>query len=80
MLEREDAINIANEFFQKKNGTYITRLLEAPTHWICYGGPAGRIVGKMGIKIEKMTGKVDKFILPNEENFALLDKAVKIEI
>ena len=80
MIMKEEAIKKANEFFQKKNGTNITRLLDAQTHSLCYGGPEGRIVGKMGIKIDKEEGIVEKFILPNEENFELLDKAVNVEI
>jgi len=37
-------------------------------------------VGSEGIKIEKATGKIEDFYLPEEENFTLLDCSVKMDI
>ena len=38
------------------------------------------IYGKPGITIEKSTGAIGLFLLPNDENFKLLEKAVDVEI
>ncbi len=81
MIEKEKAVEIANKFFEEKNKTQIVKLLETSKCWICYGGPADKmIVGKSGIKIDKQSGEISNFILPNRENFALLKEAEEIQI
>ena len=81
MIDKQAALEIANKFFAEKNQSEVAKLLEAPTHWICYDGPADRVIyGKAGIKIDKETGQTELFILPNKENFELLHKAVPIDI
>jgi hypothetical protein len=35
-------------------------------------------IGGVGIKIMKDSGKVEDFILPDDDNFELLDRAVEV--
>lgn len=72
------AYESAQFYFQ---GQAIICVLDAQSHWIFYAGETGTVeIGSSGIKISKETGKIEDFILPDEENFELLDRATKMDI
>lgn len=77
MLKLEDALKIANDYLKELADSDVESALDAQTHWIFYGKPS---IGGVGVKVDKKTGTPDVFILPDEENFKLLDKAVKIAL
>lgn len=73
-----EALAAAEQHFNHLKKTGVTYALDAKTHWIFYGGIEGKVeYGGAGIKIEKETGKMEDFLLPNEENFKLLEQAEK---
>lgn len=83
IMEFMDALEKANNYFlnvynQKVNKAVV---LDAVTHWIFYPGEEEIVeFGVEGVKIEKSSGKMDPFILPDDENFELLDRATKIKM
>ena len=77
MLTLEEALKIANKYLEDIEDTQVKSALDAKSHWIFYGEPT---IGGAGVKINKETALVEDFILPDEENFALLDKAIKVEL
>lgn len=80
-MEFNKAFQSAKGYFAKGFESKIAHILETDTHWIFYPGEKGvRVVGGYGIKIDKATGKIEDFILPNAENFKLLEKAKEIEL
>lgn len=76
-----EAYEKAVSFF-KENAVYdIACALDAETHWIFYPGKSNEIeIGSAGIKIEKAGGVIEPFVLPDDENFELLDRSVKMDI
>lgn len=79
MMLYENALKIAEDYFAQNGNTAVSCALDAPTHWIFYGGKACEVeIGGAGIKIHKASGDISDFILPDAENFRLLDAAQKI--
>jgi len=77
----KDACQKAVAYFSQFGESRIACALDAKTHWIFYAGdPKVTEIGSEGIKIEKATGKIEDFYLPDEENFTLLDCSVKMDI
>lgn len=80
-ITKREALLIANAFFKGMDGTKTTSLLETPTHYIGYNVPEGKVrIGGCSVKIDRLTGEAEDFILPDDENFRLLDEAVEIDI
>lgn len=80
-MTMERALEIGNQFLAGKDGSSVVRLLDAGTHWICYGGRRGVVVvGGGGVKIHKETEAAEDFLLPDGENFELLSRAVEIPL
>ena len=81
MTNFESAVRAANEYLLEAEGLPVGRALDAQTHWIFYGVPeGGYAVGNAGVKVDKKSGELEDFILPDDENFELLDKAQEVEI
>lgn len=81
MTKFETALKAANDYLLEEEGLPATKALDAPTHWIFYAVPEGGFsVGNAGVKVDKQTGKLEDFILPDDENFELLDRAQEIEL
>ena len=77
----EEALALAEKYFREKNGTKVARALDAQTHWIFYGGERDQVdYGGAGIKIDRQTGAIGDFILPDSSNFELLDRAEPIAL
>lgn len=77
----EEAKVQALAYFEENGTVGLASALETENYWIFYGGQKGTVaVGKPGIKINRETGELSKFFLPNKENFALLKSAVSIDI
>ena len=77
MITFEEGLKIANEYLKDADDTQVESALDAGTCWIFYGEPC---IGGAGVKINKETANAEDFILPDEENFELLERAVKIEL
>lgn len=81
MTELEMATKMANEYLLEEEGLPVTTAMDAETHWIFYAVPEeGPGIGSAGVKIDKRTGKLEDFILPDDENFELLDRAKEIKL
>lgn len=83
IMELIDAIELANSYFSRENNATVNRksILDAVTHWIFYPGQDEIIeFGLEGIKIDKLSGKLEVFVLPDDENFRLLDQSTKIKL
>ena len=77
----QEAYEKALTYFRSRNRDCIASVLDAGTHWIFYPGRPGQVeIGLEGIKIDKTSGIVEDFILPDDENFELLDRSVKVEL
>lgn len=77
----DQALNMAEQYYGDLNHTSVTRALDAQTHWIFYGGRKDEIeIGGAGIKINKADGQIEDFILPDDENFELLERSTKIDL
>ena len=81
MVEREDAINLAREYYLEKGEQELLQLSETEDMWIAFGGKKGKVkVGGSGITISKVTGEIKRFHLPSKENFEILRNANKVDI
>ena len=86
------AVMIGNAFFKGLNDGRVGRIYDANSFWICIEDPnfsqeededidsVDVVVGAYNIKIDKLNGTVENFILPNEKNFEILDKACEIDL
>ena len=74
-----ETMALANVFFQEQLGCSAATLMDADTHWLGFSDRADE-VGGYGVKIDKQTGAVERFILPDAQNFALLNRAVRVEL
>lgn len=80
-MEFSKALDMARKHFGASGGSQIACALDAGVCWIFYGGSMEeQEIGGVGIKIKKDSGKVEDFILPDDDNFELLDRAVEISL
>ncbi len=82
-MELKEAVKLANTYFKNTYSTNVNMsgILDAVTHWIFYPGQDDIVeFGIEGVKIEKNTGKMESFILPDDKNFELLDHATKVKL
>ncbi len=81
MIDYEKAKSAAKDYFWKKSSKQLACALDAEGFWIFYGGDKYKTeYGGTGIKISKDTGEIFDFYLPDDENFELLEHAVKINL
>lgn len=83
MIAYNEACAIAFGYFQAKDKVVgLATAMEVDRAWIFYGGSAetANEIGIQGILVDKATGVVSDFILPSEENFALLDASQKVDV
>lgn len=83
IMELMDALEKANNHFLNVYNQKVNKagVLDAVTYWIFFPGEEGIVeFGVEGVKIEKSSGKMAPFILPDDENFKLLDQATKIKM
>ena len=68
MIKYEDACELAYDYFNMKSKeNIITSAHEHKSYWIFFGGVPDKIeYGSSGIKINKSTGAVEWFMLPQE--------------
>lgn len=80
-IDAKLALIIANAFFKGLDGTKATSLKESASHFVADNIPEGEVrIGGGGVKIDKLTGEADDFILPDDENFKILEDAKDIDI
>lgn len=82
MINFNDACQIAVQYFVENTlKTGICKALDTDGIWIFFGGKLNEVeFGGYGVSVNKATGNVEDFILPSDKNFALLDKAIVVEI
>lgn len=81
MISYEEAKSKAAQYFLDNEDKPLASALETDGFWIFFGGNEDEIeFGGEGIIINRLSGEVSEFFLPDEENFELLDKAEKIEL
>ena len=77
----DEACKMAYEYY--KNGWKIEGLSEVKDlgeKWLFYPNTNEPVFGSSYITINKNNGKLEQFILPDEENFKLLKEAINIDI
>lgn len=68
-------------FYEEMGITGLASALDAEDSWIFYGGKKGEtIYGMPGARVFKESGEVVEFILPDKDNFDVLDRAAEIEL
>ena len=81
MIKLETALKIANEHLMKMEGSVAKTALDTQTCWIFFASSEEEpSIGGAGVKVDKNTGELKDFILPNDENFELLEKSHEIEL
>ena len=82
MLSFEEACQKAYCFFiENTQQIAIYSAMDAGDFWIFFGDTEGYIdVGGQGIKINKESGKIEEFTLPDLENFRIMKNAVALEV
>ncbi len=82
-MKFKSACNKAMEYFKKEYGdTGLCSIKDLGDKWLFDGSDDEQsiVYGKQGITIDKKTGEMELFQLPNEKNFELLDDAADISI
>lgn len=80
-MKLDEALRIAKDFYAKRDLPDILEVYETGDAWIVFGGIQGKVMyGTAAIAIAKDSGEIRDFVLPSEENFAILDRATKVEI
>lgn len=82
MISFEQACDIAKEYYkQKLNINGLAKALKGDDRWFFSGGTPGELrVGNTIISVNETNGEVCIVDLPSKENFALLRKAVPVEL
>ena len=81
MIKYEEGCKIAFEYYKKKGKEGLCEVNDLGNRWLFAGGDLEEVeVGGYSITVDKETGKIEPFILPDMKNFELLDKAVPLEI
>lgn len=82
-MKFEEACEKALDYFRKEyNDSGLRSARDLKESWLFEGANEDGVVvyGKQDVTIDKKSGELDLFYLPNEENFKRLDEAVKIEL
>lgn len=82
-MKFENACEKALQYLNNEWGdTGFSSILDLGGKWLFNGINKEKSVvyGKQGVTVNKETGKIELFILPNENNFNLLDLAVDVDI
>lgn len=80
-MKLDEALRIAKDFYVKRGLLDILEVYETGESWIVFGGIQGKVMyGTAAIAIAKGNGEIRDFVLPSDENFAILDRATKVEI
>lgn len=80
MISLDKALQIATEYSHANGSPDITKVLEHHDFWIIYGGIKGvRLVGSHGISINKDSGELKTFHLPDDDNFEILEHSKSID-
>jgi hypothetical protein len=62
-------MRLQQSILMPQNGSNVTKALETDEVWIFYGGIENQAeIGGVGIKVDKESGEIDKFILPSPTN------------
>lgn len=79
-MDINTAKGIAASYFKEHGELDISKVYDADTLWIIFGRKNGAVrYGSRGISIDKATKEIKPFMLPSDDNFAILDKATLIE-
>lgn len=78
----EQACKIAYKYFKDEAEKFtLTSAEDIGDKWLFEGGEPGIVLyGMLPITVDKKNGKIELFILPDKDNFKILEKAKQIEI
>ena len=81
MMKYDEACKKAFDYYKKHGKKGINEVNDLGESWLFAGGdPEAIDDGGYSITVDKTTGKIEPFILPDKDNFKLLDKAVQMDI
>lgn len=79
-MDINKAKEIAVSYFEEHGKLDISKVYDSDTMWIVFGRKNGAVrYGSRGISIDKSSKEIKPFVLPSDENFAILEKATLIE-
>lgn len=82
-MKFETACKKAMDFLKKEYGDDgFSSIMDLGDRWLFDGTDAKRTIfyGKPGVTIDKKSGTLGFFLLPDEKNFELLNEAIEVEI
>ena len=81
MIDFEKACAIAHKHFSKHGINGLNEANDLGDAWLFAGGdPDSNIDGGWAVTVDKASGEVEPFILPDKTNFKRLEKAVQVDI
>lgn len=81
MIDFHTAIELAKKYYVEKGQQNLSRVYDAEKVWIVYAGEKNKIkYGNTAIAIDKETGKISLFVLPNRANFEILKSATLMDV
>lgn len=79
MMEFEAGCKIAFDYYRKQGKHGLCEANDLGDSWLFAGGdPDVFDVGGYSITVDKESGKIEPFFLPDKENFKRLDKAIPL--
>lgn len=79
MIKYEDGCKTAFDYYKKHGKKGLCEAHDLGDSWLFAGGDPDSVEdGGYSITVDKETGKIDPFILPDMDNFKRLDKAVPL--
>lgn len=81
MIIYEVGCEIAYNYYKENGKEGLCEANDLGKKWLFAGGDPEEVeVGGYSITVDKETGKIEPFILPDMKNFELLDKAIPLDI
>ncbi len=82
MIDCKTAIKIVKEYFNQREDIIITQVYDAENMWVVFTSTLGKEniprFDSIRLAVDKMSGKIDSFYLPDRKNFDLLKSAKKV--
>lgn len=81
MLKYEEACKVAYDYYAARGKNGLCEVNDLGDAWLFAGGdPKKPEVGGYSITINKDTGNIEPFFLPDKANFKRLDKAIPLVV
>lgn len=81
MIKYDEACKIAFDYYKKNGKIGLCEANDLGDSWLFAGGDPDAVDdGGYSITVDKGTGKIEPFFLPDKENFKRLDRATPVDI